>query len=204
MTLDQQLAATAARDIPAVFLTPEQRLAELRADILAAAGRAGTSPSEPAVDPYAFQTQPAILRRLADVLAGRLPATLDRLVAAGPVGVALTAAVALHTGLPYAVLLPGAPASSDSASPATASPATAFRTTLHGEIHRAEHVAVLDPVVTTGRRILDAAAAAEEYGARVAGLYAALGSGSGGGAAVAAAEDSGYTLQVLFPNSSGS
>ncbi|QWA23245.1 hypothetical protein KJK32_23745 [Streptomyces sp. JCM17656] len=108
MSLDQELAA--GYDEITVFLPPGLRLGELRADLFAAGyraapqrGAASGEASVPDLDPYAFQTRPTILRRLAAILAERLPDRLDRLVAASASAVPLTTAVALHTGLPFAV-----------------------------------------------------------------------------------------------------
>ncbi|MET7994726.1 hypothetical protein ABZU76_27915 [Amycolatopsis sp. NPDC005232] len=88
MSLESDLAT--ATDTTTVFLDAERRRGELRAD-LAAIGAA-------------FTTRPSILRRAAALLAEELPTATDRLVTTGTAdAVAVTTALALHTGLPFAV-----------------------------------------------------------------------------------------------------
>lgn len=65
--------------------------AELAADLRAAG------------DAENWVTRPALLRRLAEVLSRDLAPTVDRVLATGPGAEALGAAVALCTGLPFAV-----------------------------------------------------------------------------------------------------
>jgi hypothetical protein len=109
MTLDQALAA--ATDPTAVFVGPAQRRAELQADI-------------DAVTEQAFASRPGILRRIASLLADELPHGVDRLVTAeDSASIAVTTALALHTGLPLAFAA--------------------------NEIHRGERVVVVLAVATT-------------------------------------------------------
>ncbi|WP_326834600.1 hypothetical protein VSH64_06690 [Amycolatopsis rhabdoformis] len=90
MSLDEDLATTA--DVTGVFVAAARRRAELGADLRA-------------VGAGAFATRPSILRRAAAVLAQDLPTATDRLVTTGDTdAVALTTALALHTGLPFAVV----------------------------------------------------------------------------------------------------
>ncbi|MGW4487239.1 hypothetical protein ACWEOE_25755 [Amycolatopsis sp. NPDC004368] len=105
MSLEGDLAGTI--DTTAVFLDAGRRRAELRAD-LAAIGPA-------------FTTRPSILRRAAALLADELPTATDRLVTTATAdAVAVTTALALHTGLPFAV---------DA-----------------GQVHRGDRVAVVTPI----------------------------------------------------------
>lgn len=125
--------------------------AELRADIAAVAGPAGGDEAA-----YAMQTHPAILRRVAALLAEELPAALDRVVAAEPVATPLATAVALHTGLPFALADLGETGA----------------VTWHGELRAGETVAVLDLTLATAHRIAQAVHARH---AEVTGLYSVLG-----------------------------
>ncbi|QRP43285.1 hypothetical protein [Amycolatopsis sp. FDAARGOS 1241] len=127
MSLDQDLAT--ALDTTGVFVGAARRRAELRADLLA-------------VGATAFATRPALLRRAAALLAAELPAAVDRLVTGGDTdAVALTTALALHTGLP--VTITGA----DGA---------------RGEVHHGDRVAVVtpraDPAATLAGRVRAAGA----------------------------------------------
>ncbi|WP_019548732.1 hypothetical protein [Streptomyces sulphureus] len=183
MSLDQDLAA--APDVPAVFLAPHRRHGELHADILAAAVSADTAGQQSLVDPYAYQTQPTILRRLAADLAAAVPTGCDRLITEAPVGLALTAAVSLHTGLPFAAIH----------RPGTDTPL------LHGEIHRAENLAVIHPGAPDCEAARHVAVAATAHGARVVSAHTVLADGAPNGDSTNASADStdtGPSAQALF------
>ncbi|MEV4330998.1 orotate phosphoribosyltransferase [Streptomyces sp. NPDC049597] len=188
MSLAQELAARG--DAVAVFLDPERRRSELRADLFAAARPAGPRPSThddgaPApghtVDPYALHTRPTILRRLAALLADELPARLDRLVAADRADTPLVTAVALHTGLPFALAGKG--------------PGTEGGTGLLGEVHRGERITVLTTVTAGGRSALRTAELARRHGAEVASVLTVIDRDEGAVARLAAA---GHRLRALF------
>jgi adenine/guanine phosphoribosyltransferase-like PRPP-binding protein len=182
----------------ATFLDPAQRLRELRSDLFAAGYR--TAPTSgvsgdagergergewgqlPDLDPYAFCTRPTVLRGLAAHLAELLTERLDRLVAADSSAVPLTSAVALHTGLPFAV--------ADSTSPIAGT---------YGEIHRGERVIVIAAVTTSGSGAVAATALVRERGAEVCGVLTAVDRGKGASARV---EEAGLDLHVLFPEDS--
>jgi len=82
-------------DSAALRQSKQDRIADLAADVTAAAIRPG-----PSVDIYAVHTRPAILRRLAALLAEYLPQGVDRLVATDS-DACLVTAVALHSGVPF-------------------------------------------------------------------------------------------------------
>ncbi|MFC8247371.1 hypothetical protein [Streptomyces chartreusis] len=168
MSLDQELAT--APDVPAVFLAPARRHSELHADILAAATASGQTD----IDPYAYLTQPTILRRLAADLAGALPAGCDRLITQAPAGLPLAAAVSLHTGLPFAAL----------------DMETAH---LHGEVHQGESVAVIHPGAPGTPAALAVAAAATARGAGVSTVLTVLADDTPG-----PADPAGPPVQALF------
>ncbi|MGW8453817.1 hypothetical protein ACWGLO_20240 [Streptomyces niveus] len=114
-----------APDAPSAFQSARQRSAELYADILAVApGGDGR------VDIEAVQSRPSILRRTAALLSEALPPGTDRLVCAAPDGIAVTTALALHTGLPFATVT-----------------GTGDDARLTGEAHAGEHAVVVVPLV---------------------------------------------------------
>ncbi|NWF29757.1 hypothetical protein HW130_26455 [Streptomyces sp. PKU-EA00015] len=188
MSLAQELAAQG--DAVAVFLAPERRRSELRADLFAAARQAGPRSSThphgvPApghtVDPYALHTRPTILRRLAVLLAHELPARLDRLVAADRADTPLVTAVALHTGLPFAL--------------AGGRSVTEGGDELLGEVHRGERIVVLTTVTAGGRGALRTAELVRRHGARIASVLTVIDRDEGAVARLGAA---GHQLRALF------
>lgn len=95
-----------ARVLPGLDRAPGALAEELAGDLAAAeyddgAGDGGSGAG--------WLDRPSLLRRLAAALAAEVPATADRLVAAGPGAQALGAAVSLETGLPFAAFAVGAP-----------------------------------------------------------------------------------------------
>jgi orotate phosphoribosyltransferase len=97
MSLDRDLAL--AEDAVSVFVSSARRRAELRADLAAVSSGPGPSGAP------AFVARPALLRRMAALLAELLPAEADRFLTAGTsADVAVATALALHTGLPLAVV----------------------------------------------------------------------------------------------------
>jgi hypothetical protein len=137
-------AVTAAS--PVVQRAPEVVADEVRRDLAAVAvDDAG------AIEPAAILTHPALLRRIAALLAVHVPATTDRLVAAVE-DAPLVTALALHTGLPFVLV------DTEPARPA------------QGELHPSEHVvtvSVLSPAT-------DLTGAAEGSGAHVGFRLAVL------------------------------
>ncbi|MFE4494651.1 hypothetical protein ACFRKD_19600 [Streptomyces niveus] len=160
-----------APDAPSAFQSARQRSAELYADILAVApGGDGR------VDIEAVQSRPSILRRTAALLSEALPPGTDRLVCAAPDGIAVTTALALHTGLPFATVT----GAGDDAR-------------LTGEAHAGEHAVVVVPLVGAAPGAPQDAArgpaqgaapvvrAALDAGMRVSHVLSVLDSGSGSG-----------------------
>ncbi|MFJ4409005.1 hypothetical protein [Streptomyces sp. NPDC088910] len=102
-----------ARVLPGLDRAPGVLADELAGDLAAAGYAAGDAAAGDAVGDRGsgsgWLDRPALLRRLAAALAVEVPATADRLVAAGPGAQALGAAVSLETGLPFAALVAGAP-----------------------------------------------------------------------------------------------
>jgi orotate phosphoribosyltransferase len=149
-----------------VRLTQSQALAELRDDILRVAylppGRweASEDATSGYFDKYAFQTRPAILRRLGRFLAELVPRETDRVAAPALGAVALGAAVALEIGLPLVIVKTDAELQT--------------QRPLEGEIYPGEIITLIEDVVITGTRALGAAKLLRATGAEVREIIAVL------------------------------
>lgn len=136
-----------------VRLSPEDALAELRADLMRTSYRRGAHELPHGVtsrgyfEKYRFVTRPAILRRLGRFLADLVPPTTDRLAAPALGACLLGTAVSLETGLPLAVVR----ASDDRGHPGT--------NRIEGGLYGGERMTLIEDVVVTGTR---AAAAIEQ------------------------------------------
>lgn len=84
---------------------PVDDIAELAQDM-----RACSLEPDPLSDPV-WLSRPALLRRAAAILAPQVPQATDRLLAVAASDLLLTAALSLHTGIPFAcaVAAPGVP-----------------------------------------------------------------------------------------------
>jgi orotate phosphoribosyltransferase len=149
-----------------VRLERDQALAELRADIMRVAYLTGDFELSRGLrrpyyfDKYAFQTRPAILRRLGTFLAELVPREADRLAAAALGAVALGTAVSLELGLPLVIVRPEAQPDS--------------RRAFEGELYSGEAVTLIEDVVVTGDRALRAIDPLRRAGARVTHIVAVL------------------------------
>jgi len=171
------LTAVALGDL-SVFQSDDARRDELLGDLVAAAwGTHGEF-----IDADQFLTKPTVLRRLASILATRVPVEVDRLVGRDPHSLVLSAALALETGLPLVVArvvdVPGG-----------------SRLGCHGELHAGERVLVVEGVTGTGASAVEAVRAVRELGATVVGVLAAVDRDRG---AAARLEDVAVTLEHLF------
>jgi orotate phosphoribosyltransferase len=146
---------------------PDQlALEELRADIMRVAYMTGEFELSRGLrrnyyfDKYAFQTRPAILRRLARFLAQLVPRNTDRLATPALGAVALGTAVSLELGLPLVIVRPDD-------EPSGARP-------LEGELYPNEAVTLVEDVVVVGDRALSAVARIRQAGAQVTHVVAVL------------------------------
>jgi orotate phosphoribosyltransferase len=156
------------------YQSDEERRVELLADVVSAAwGVHGEF-----VDADQFLTKPTVLRRLASLLAGRVPPDVDRLLGREPHSLVLGAALALETGLPLVV------ARRDGA-----------ELRCFGELHPHERVLVVEGVTGTGTSAAYAVAVARQRGATVVGVLAAVDRAAGAHRRLAAA---GVPLDHLF------
>src|SRR5215213_4710032 len=136
-----------------VRLPRSEALAELRADIVRAAYVEGDFVLADGLrtnyyfDKYLFETRPAILRRLGHFLADLVPREAERLAAPALGAVALGTAVSLELGLPLVVVRPDREAGS---------------------------TRMIEGVVVTGSRALQAISRVGEAGARVRQVVSVL------------------------------
>lgn len=171
MTAD--LVNALARGDQQVFQADGTRRTEVLADLVGAAwGTHGEF-----VDADQFLTKPTVLRRLAAILAARVPIGVDRLVGREPHSLVLAAALSLETGLPL-VIARGAP-----------------ELRCFGELHPGERVLVVEGVTGTGSSAEQAVRVVRSRGATVAGVLAAVDRDDGAAALLA---ELGIRLDVLF------
>lgn len=167
--------------------TAAERRDELARDVVAAAYLRGTyvlssgQSSTYYIDKYLFVTKPTVLRRLASLLAERVP-EVDRIAGPELGSVPITAALSLETGIPFVIVRKARKAYGTSAG-------------IEGELHAGERVLLVEDVVSTAAQALTAAAAVQQAGATVAGVLAVVDREQGGAEAVAAA---GLSFDALF------
>ena len=154
------------------------RAAFLRGDFTLSSGRRSTY----YIDKYRFETEPHLLRDIARLLAQALPPEVNRLVGPALGGVPLATALALETGIPFAIVR------------AEAKDHGTGRT-VEGRLDAGDRAVVLEDVVTTGGQALRAARVAESAGARVPLILAVVVPHEGGRKGI---EDAGYRFEVLF------
>jgi orotate phosphoribosyltransferase len=139
---------------------------ELRADIVRASCREGEFMLADGIssayyfDKYMFETRPAVLRRVARLLAPLVDAGTERLAAPAPGALALGVAVSLETGLPLVILRPAA----GGEGPAS----------IEGELYDGEHVTLIEDVVVTGARALTSVRRLREAGVHVDAVVAVV------------------------------
>lgn len=142
-------------------------LAELRDDLLRASYQPGLVHLDSGVDqPYFFDkylmvSRPAILRRLSRFMAALVPSGVDRIAAPTLGAVAIGTAVSLETGLSLAIVR-------------THWDGGGGGRPVEGGLHRGENVALIEDVVVTGTRALQAVDRLREQGAEVVVVVCAV------------------------------
>lgn len=138
------------------------------------------------IDKYLFTTRPDLLRRIADELAMRLPAGVQRV--AGPVlgAIPLLTALSLATELPMLIVRVEKPKEYGTSKQ------------IEGVLQAGEKVVVVEDVVTTGGAALGTVEALRQAGAEVLGVLVVVDREQGGAEAFAAA---GVPYQALFTKS---
>ena len=150
----------------------------LRGDFLLSSGRRSSF----YIDKYLFETDPQLLRAIARLLAGMLPADATRLIGPALGGVPLATALALETGLPFAIVRP------EAKDYGTAK-------TIEGRVEAGDRAVVLEDVVTTGAQAIRAARTVQSAGAEVVAILAVIDRHEGGRESVEAA---GFRFEVLY------
>jgi orotate phosphoribosyltransferase len=147
-------------------LTEARSREELRADIIRASRlegdfRLAEGLSSPYYfDKYMFETRPAVLRRVARLLAPLVGPSTERLATQAPGALALGVAVSLETGLPLVILRP----TGGEDRPMS----------LEGELHEGEQVTLVEDVVVTGSRALQGVRRLREAMVDVAAVIAVV------------------------------
>lgn len=154
------------------------RAAFLRGTFTLSSGRQSTY----YIDKYLFETDPGVLRDVGRLLARALPAKTTRLVGPALGGVPLATAVALETGLPFAIVR------SETKGHGTAR-------SLEGRLEAGDRVVVIEDVVTTGGQAIRAARTVEAAGAEVLLVLAVVDRHEGGRDGITAA---GYRFEALY------
>lgn len=173
---------------PEVFQDAEARRAELARDVVAAAYLRGSyvlssgRTSDYYVDKYLFTTKPTVLRRLASLLAERLPDDVDRIAGPELGAVPLATALSLETGVPFVIVRKARKKYGTAAG-------------VEGELHAGERVVLVEDVVTTAGQALAAADVITGAGAEITSVMAVVDREQGGAATVAAV---GYRFDPLF------
>jgi orotate phosphoribosyltransferase len=134
------------------------------------------------IDKYLFETDPGLLRDIARLLAAMLPPGTTRLIGPALGGVPLATAVALETGLPFAIVRSGA---------------KDYGTAklIEGRVEPHDRTVVLEDVVTTGAQAVRAARAVQETGAEVLAILAVIDRHEGGREGV---ESAGFRFHALY------
>jgi orotate phosphoribosyltransferase len=175
-------------DTNRVRLTEAEALNELRDDLHRASYRPGDVRLDSGVEqPYFFDkylivSRPSILRRLSRFLAARVPASTDRVAAPTLGALAIGTAVSLETGLPLAVVR-------------TQWDDSHRGRPVEGGLHQGETVAVIEDIVVTGSRALQAVERLREAGAQVTAVLAAVDCERGADLRL---ESAGVAYQPLF------
>jgi orotate phosphoribosyltransferase len=171
-------SAGSSNDARAETWTRLTRAAFLRGDFVLSSGRRSSF----YIDKYLFETDPGLLREIARLLASSLRPGATRLVGPALGGVPLATAVALETGLPFAIVRPGAKEYG-----------TAKQ--IEGRIQPGDRTVVLEDVVTTGAQSVRAARTVQDAGAEVLGILAVIDRHEGGREGIEAA---GFRFDALY------
>lgn len=153
----------------------------LRGDFVLSSGRR----SSYYLDKYRFETDPRLLRRIARGLAARVDGEVTRLAGPELGAVALVAALALETDLPFVIVRRAAKDHGGSRE-------------IEGTLAAGDRVAVVEDVITTGGQALVAAERLAAAGATVVQILGVVDREEGGAEAIAAA---GYRFATLLRRS---
>ena len=153
-------------------------IAYLEGDFLLASGRR----SKYYFDKYRFETQPELLRGVAQLIAERIPAGTARIAGPELGAVALAAAASLASGIPFVIVRSGQKAYGTGQQ-------------IEGVYERSEPVVVVEDVMTSGGSAIQAARALVEAGCKVDTIIGVIDREEGAREAVVKA---GFKLEALF------
>lgn len=135
------------------------------------------------LDKYLFETQPELLRALAERYARHVTPDVQRLAGPELGGIALAAATSLHTGKPFVIVRNARKEGYGTGK------------LIEGRLVAGERVLIIEDVATSGGQALEACKTLIAAGAQVAGIVATIDRLEGARAAIEAA---GYKFNALF------
>lgn len=134
------------------------------------------------LDKYLFETDPALLRDIAEALTSLLPAAFDRLAGVELGGVPLATALSLRTGVPFVIARRAAKDHGTGKD-------------FEGILRPGDRVVLVEDVLTTGTQALAAARRIEALGAKVVKIIYVVDRQQG---AAQALRKAGYDAASLF------
>lgn len=137
------------------------------------------------LDKYRFESQPEILREIAQRLAARIPPGTERIAGAELGAVPLAAAVALQTGLPFVIVRKEQKAHG-----------TAKK--VEGVLNAGESVVLVEDVLTSGAQALKAVQSLTDLKVKVVKILGVIDRQEGASDAIRYA---GYDFEALFTSS---
>lgn len=138
------------------------------------------------LDKYLFETQPTLLRELAQRFARFVTDEVDRIAGAELGGIALAAAASIETGKPFVIVR-----NSKKAGYGTGK-------LLEGRLEPGDRVLLVEDICTSGGQAVEACKTLVEAGAQVAGIVVTIDREEGGRDTV---ESAGYRFDSLFTTS---
>lgn len=175
------LSSTALRERAkqerAALLARIKRTAYLEGDFVLSSGKR----SRYYLDKYLLETDPALLEDIASSMAAMLPEATDRLAGVELGGVALAAAVALRTGLPFVIVRRKAKEHGTAKE-------------FEGKLEAGDRMVLMEDIATTGRQAVAAARRLEKAGAKVAAVLCIVDRQEGAAEAIA---EAGYDFRAL-------
>lgn len=113
------------------------------------------------LDKYRFETQPAILRSLAELFAEHISPTTTQIAGAELGGVSLAAATSLQVNLPFVIVR-------------NAKKGYGTSNLFEGMLGSGDRILIVEDIATTGGQVIEAAQILEEAGAKVEKIVAVI------------------------------
>jgi len=138
------------------------------------------------LDKYLFETEPALLKALAQRFAKHVDDRVDRIAGAELGGIALAAAASLETGKPFVIVR-----NSKKAGYGTGK-------LIEGQLDAGDRVLLVEDICTSGGQAIEACRVLRDAGADVVGIVVTIERQEGGREAI---EQAGYPCAALFTTS---